>query len=439
MADLFFVAHDLVSILLYFSAMYFNARFFPLLILIAWSTPAFADEYWPYINPPKSSFSSVLGPGAVDASLVIDGRPILFSDKDEEAREKVNKALQDAKNFLDRQQIFVASTDLEYLEIVDSVLGLVNDTQFRRNFRAGEVIVNYDPVSKDFGKERIAIHGLLASASRRAGDNDSAIAYMLDILDKKKSLYGWNSNPVARQLIDLACLYEDAKNISESEKAFNSALQINREIHGKDSREAAFTLMQLANLYFNVEQTEKAQIAKTEALNIMHNLSEEISARPRPETMNGAIYSWTEIFNQLTQLSIFSYLQKIEHVRAWIDEGIGNKIAEKNKLIFGTPPNLHLEELDFTGGSGIEFLNGRQLLIHPSMTRFDGKEVPRQIPGNYSIDPTGKITVITQFDGSVKADRWQFSVSNTKVGEAHLTPIQVAPPYPTVKLTGRKN
>jgi tetratricopeptide (TPR) repeat protein len=418
--------------------MYFNARLLVLITLLNWSTPAIADEHWPYLNSPKTSFSSVLGPGAVDASLIIDGRPIFFNETDEEAREKVNKVLQDAKQILNKQQIFVVSTDLEYLEVVDYVLGVEKDAQFKRNFRTGEVIVIYDPPNKDWGKEKIALNGLLASASRRAGDSDTAIVYMLESLEKKKSIYGLKSNPVARQLIDLACLYQDVGKSFDSEKSFNSALEINREIHGKSSKEAASTLMQLANLYFSVEQTNKAQTAKSEAQSIMRGLPEEITERPIPEAMNGALYSWTEIFNQISRLSIYSHLQKIERVRAWIEEGTGNKIAEKNKAIFGTPPNLHLEELDFNGGSGIEFLGGRSLLIHPSMVRYDGKEVPRQIPGTYSIDQTGKITVITQFDGSVKADRWQFSVSNTKLGEAHLTPIQVSPPYPTVRLTGRK-
>ncbi len=410
--------------------MHYNAHLLSLITLLSYCYPAFAvDEHWPYLNPPKTSFSRVIGPAAADATLIIDGRPVFFSKGDEEFRPKVDRVLADAKAILDKKQIVVDSIDLEYLEVINSVREQINDPLFKLQVDSGKVTIVYDPPNKSWGSEETAIYALMSAAYRRAGNIASAKTWMLKVLEHKKLKYGWKSDQVARQLMDLAWLEEDSGTAPKAEKTFLLAIELNKELHGEVSKETASALMHLSNFYAFFQYPEKSKQAKTEALKILNLRKEEVSERPVPEgILGGAVHSWNAVYYQITKLSMYSNLLKIELARQLIEDAVGNDIANRNQQIFGMPPRL--DGIRFVGnaGEGIEFLPNRTVLIYPGKGPL--------VPGNVSIDKKGLVTITTQYAGTMRADRWHFVVSRRANKEAHLEPGEVGQPYPSTRLSG---
>jgi CHAT domain-containing protein/Flp pilus assembly protein TadD len=152
---------------------------------------------------------------------------------------------------------------------------------------------------KEFGYDHenyITSSNLLANIFFDAGDYEAAELLFLDVLKRKKKLYGEQHASYAGTLLDLGILYsERTGQFGKAESVFTRYTEIIRGLKGERSLDYATALNTLANVYTSLDSLKKAELLYTRARELRKELLGAQHEDYLSTTKNlGYLYSLTE-------------------------------------------------------------------------------------------------------------------------------------------------
>lgn len=450
-----------------------------LLSSLAGTTATANEKHWPYHQLPATSFARVIGPHAADASFIINGRPITFekTDVDLAGMEKqINATLKDAEETAksNGKPVIVSTEPIDYLKNVKESLATLGNPHLRMSVGGDYVQVIYTPPFQRLGDADITLYDALASICARQHEYSSAYQNMAKSLERKREVFGPNSDEVAQQIVDIAALNEDSRNFNAAEKYYRQALDVVTTNHGPNSKEAAGVLMQLSHCLASSPANRAADADKEgrQAIAIMNSLGIKHVGYGLPMSAN---HSWGSVTQGVTGI-ISALAQDTSRRKADVDsmrqtlynmiheeeiaakrkrdaeeaalrEARQQKIYEENVKLLGKAPSVGGQKFynaePATAGF-IAFFAGGEAEIGPSYAKVNrdaAAQVPKGLAGQWKqvqdMDSDGDevinniIKIVSTESGNQRVDTWKVDCSRDALGEAVLTQVTVEKPYPT--------
>jgi hypothetical protein len=428
------------------------------------------ERHWPYQQIPVTTFGKVIGPNAADASFVINGRPISFTKADRRLpliQKQIAATLKEAEAMAksNGRPVTVSTEPIQYLKNVKQTLAALCNPSLKMTASRDYVSVIYTPPYEHLGDNDIVLYDALASICARQQEFPDSYKNMLKSLERKKEIYGAQSDEVAQQLIDIAALNEDVHNYNASERAYRQAYETIKGIHGESSKESAAVLMQLSHNLASAGRKAESQATGQQALGVMNRLGIRNAGYGLPLSCS---HSWQDVAPDITSIisaveqdnarrkadvdamkqSLHSMIHEEEIARRRAQEALNKaarealqqKIIEENEKLLGKNPNVSgirfYNRATDTAGS-LKFMNDGTVEIVPEYLRLDGVTQPPAKQGTWKIDddsdnpekPDPIVRVVSTADQRI--DKWHINVSNQILGEIYLDALEPKKPYPS--------
>jgi hypothetical protein len=409
------------------------------------------EKHWPYHQLPHTSFSKVIGPHAMDATFLINGRPVGFSKVGvdlQDLERQISETLKDAEEAarFNGQPVVVSTESIDYLTNVKQTLASLGNPRLSMAVDGDAVRVTYTPAFQRLGDADITLYDALASICARQRQFQSSYQNMLKSLARKRELYGANSDEAAQQLVDMAALNEDTHNYIAAEKFYKQAQDIVVSLHGphsKDTGKQAIAIMDMLGVkhagYGLPMSAHHSWIPITQDIAGIVSAVAQDASRQKADVQGMR----DTLFAMIHEKEIAERKRR-EAEESAIRDARRQKILEENEKLLGSPPNIggicFVNAAKDIAGS-IHFFPSGKCEIESEYKKLDGQTQPPRVEGDWRVEdesqsdkPAYVVHVTSTADKRI--DKWHIRLSDVELGEIRLEAFERKEPYPSM-LKGR--